>query len=521
MNRWARLVGAMGLVLAATGSGLAQHDDEDDPLMGFDGLAPGGMNAAPRARMMPAAPSAGMGATPGGAQDIEYARGQILAGEVPHPKTFTPEGLFSDYDLPLETGRACKQILCLTAAAVPANLIAQPEVRFLAQLGFASSLDPRTWKRAPLNLVAVVDKSGSMSGAPLETVKGSLHQIVSQLGRRDQLAIVLYGDRSHVHLPPTSVADEPRIHAAIDAISSSGSTYMEEGLEVGFEIARRTRASFHGTTRVMLFTDERPNVGATHAGSFMGMARQASADGVGLTTIGVGTHFGAELATAISSVRGGNLYFFPNVHSMRETFEKELDTMVTELAYDMKLRVHPASGYELSGIYGVPGDMVKRVPGGGVEMTIETVFLSREKGGVFFTFSRDEGGALPPGPGAIAQMKLSYVDSAGNLQRDQVAAHAWTGAKLPLGLARGKLLVDEITALKMAAALHLEKNDQEGAYRMVRALQVRFRQSPVLGLEREARMIDALDQTLTRLSGHGGEATGIAQRDPVTGLPMQ
>ncbi|MGB1017315.1 MAG: hypothetical protein ACPG4T_24470, partial [Nannocystaceae bacterium] len=46
-------------------------------------------------------PGGTMGATPGGPQDIGYARDRIAAGEVPHPNVFTPEGLFSEHNLPL------------------------------------------------------------------------------------------------------------------------------------------------------------------------------------------------------------------------------------------------------------------------------------------------------------------------------------------------------------------------------------------------------------------------------------
>src|SRR5207253_365270 len=150
----------------------------------------------------------------------------------------------------------------------------------------------------------------------------------------DQVGIVLYGDRSHVHLAATSMARKADILAAIDAIESAGSTAMEDGLKVGFQLARDSKKGFTGTTRVMLFTDERPNVGATDADSFMGMAEAASKDGIGMTTIGVGVQFGAELATKIAGVRGGNLYFFSDVTKMQKTFKEEFDTFVTELAYD-------------------------------------------------------------------------------------------------------------------------------------------------------------------------------------------
>ncbi|MFY0531203.1 vWA domain-containing protein [Nannocystis pusilla] len=152
-------------------------------------------------------------------------------------------------------------------------------MQYLAQLGFSSGLDPKTFKRAPLNLVAVIDKSGSMSGQPLDLVRESLYRVLDQLGPDDQLSIVLYGDRAHVHMSPTAAKDKRAIAARIAGIESAGSTAMEEGLQVGYDLARRSGHGFKGTTRVMLFTDERPNVGATDKQSFMGMARDASRGG--------------------------------------------------------------------------------------------------------------------------------------------------------------------------------------------------------------------------------------------------
>src|ERR1700712_1099818 len=99
-------------------------------------------------------------------------------------------------------------------------------------------------------------------------------------------------------MPPTGItaADKQKVHAQIDQIGIGGSTNMEAGLKVGYQVAAGTAGGFHGTTRLMLFTDERPNVGATDKESFMGMARAGSKRGFGLTTVGVGTQFGAEVA---------------------------------------------------------------------------------------------------------------------------------------------------------------------------------------------------------------------------------
>ena len=480
----------------------------------------------PHKRMMAPSPAyhfdASMGATPGGAQDIAFFRDRVAAGEIPHPNTFTPEGLFSEHDLPLTTRTRCAQTLCATGEALQTGLLVQPEVRWLAQLGFSSGLDAKTFKRAPVHLVAVIDKSGSMSGQPLDLVKESLLKVLTQLGPDDELSIVLYGDRSHVYMQPTAVKDRAAIAGQIRGITSAGSTNMEEGLAVGFKLAGQHK--FAGSTRVMLFTDERPNVGSTDAQSFMGMARAASRAGIGMTTVGVGVQFGAELATAISSVRGGNLFFFPDAGRMQKVFEEEFDTMVTELAYDMQLEVRPAKGLKIAGVYGIPGQALKWIDGGAILLSIETIFLSRKKGAIYVALSSDTGPGLPETQvalgGGVADVKLAYRDRGGKLVRDQVALPTVAASAASLGLVRGRLLVDQATSLTRAATLHHEKNDQEGAYQLVHTLAAVYRQTVDASLADERTLVFNLERTLAKLSGRAGEPSVAAPAvDRVSGLP--
>jgi Ca-activated chloride channel family protein len=472
---------------------------------------------------------ASMGATPGGAQDVRYFRDRVAAGEIPHPNVFTPEGLFSEHDLPLtQTQGACQDLLCVAGAATDARLPAQPEVRYLAQLGFSSGLDPATYKRAPLHLVAVVDKSGSMSGHPLDLVRKSLHQIAGQLRPDDAISIVLYGDRAHVHLSPTPAARLGAIQASIDAIASQGSTAMEDGLRVGFDLARAHAGTFNGQTRVMLFTDERPNVGRTDAQSFMGMAEAASQGGVGMTTIGVGVQFGAELATRISSVRGGNLFFFADDTTMERVFAEEFDTMVTELAHGLVLEVHATAGYRIVGLYGIPGDKVAWTKGGGLRVEVATIFLSRRKGAIYVALAPEAPTGLPErhpaAPGApLALTAVTYTELDGAARR-AIAPLAYTApARAPLGLTRGLALVDEATTLREATRLHHEQNDQDAAWQLVSALTARLDALTDPALAAEVALASQLTATLARLSGRAGEPVSVApgRRDPVTGLPTR
>jgi hypothetical protein len=123
-------------------------------------------------------------------------------------------------------------------------------------------------------------------------------------------------------------------------------------------------------------------------------------------------------------------------------------------------------------------------------------------------------------PGPVGEASVSYRDLHGRVFTDRLSFEMWPAQRpLPLGLARGRLLVDEITTLKAAAAAHLEKNDQETAFRLVRAVKTRFLQSGVPGLEGEVALLTRLDETLTKLSGHAGEPVVLRPRNALTGLP--
>lgn len=506
-----RILAALGSLLITsllmTGLSGAQTPPDDD-----DNRAPPTPVSAPVPHEVSEIAVTGMSVRQGGAQDINFFRGEIAQSRIPHPNDFTAEGLLGGHDIQLGTGTACEQLFCLTSESARADLIALPDAQYLVGLAFASNIDPKKWRRQPVNLVAVVDKSGSMSGQPLALVRQSLHEVLEQLGPKDQLSIVLYGDTAEVFMRPTRVTGEGRksVASAIDRIASAGSTAMERGLSVGYQLAGESSAAFEGTTRVMLFTDERPNVGKTDAGSFMGMAIDASKNGVGLTTVGVGLQFGAELATRISSVRGGNLYFIRDEKDVKALYAGQLDYMVSELAHDLRVTIRPHAGYRIAGIYGVPGQLLGWQGQDAVDITIPTVFLSDKGGAVFFSLTKAEGAAfLPASPVAanetIAAAEVTYLPVATRVAGKHAVKVPAPSSSTSAGMRLGHTLIDEFLALHKAVTAHYVQNDQEAAYQLVRTLAGRLKASPDKGLEGEREMVNGLDERFTFLSGHSSE----------------
>lgn len=458
----------------------------------------------------------------GGAQDIRHFRSTAADVGMPRPESLTVEGLMGEHDLDLPSDKRCGQLFCLVTEAMAASLPGRPDDRLFVGLGFTSNIDSATWRREPLNLVAVVDKSGSMSGSPLDLVRRSLRQIVGQMREGDQFSIVLYGDMSHLYLAPTDIGrDRDKALAAIDAIASAGSTNMEAGLKVGYDTAFATAPAFRGNTRLMLFTDEQPNVGRVDAESFMGMAETASRRKVGLTTIGVGVQFDGALATKVSSVRGGNLYFIASEAEVASVFEKQLDTMVSELAHDVTLVLSPVAGYRISGVYGVPDGLMAEGQEGAVSITVPTAFLSTNGGGIFLSLAkareRENLPAASLGGKPLLGVSLSYVGARdGRAGTDRLAVAAPGGApSAPLRLAH--LLVDEYFALRGAAtAFHAEGNPKK-AYALLKGLSDRLDGAGLDGLADERKLAADMLGQAAFYSGYSGETPKALRHLAVVG----
>ncbi len=444
----------------------------------------------------------------GGAQDIKHFRSIAADVGMPRPESLTVEGLMGEHDLTLASAQPCAQLFCLVTEAMPAGLVTRPSDQLFVGLGFASNVDAATWTRDPLNLVAVVDKSGSMSGEPLSLVRDSLRQIVSQMKSNDRISIILYGDRSHVHLSPTTLAgNREAVLSAIAAIESAGSTNMEEGLQVGYDTAFADAPAFKGNTRMMLFTDEQPNVGRTDAASFMGMAEAASKRGIGLTTIGVGVQFNGSLANKVSSVRGGNLFFIANKQEVASVFHKQLDMMVSEVAHDVKMTLAPVDGYKISGIFGVPANAMTETPSGTIDITVPTAFLSTNGGGIFLTLANAEDRAeLPAAPlrtdAPLLRVALSYTAAqTGEKGSDQVSVgQAEPSASRPLKQAQA--LVDEYLVLKEATTAFHIKADPKLAYQLLNGLSSRLEGA---GLDGEKKLVGDMLAQAALYAGYGGE----------------
>jgi len=347
--------------------------------------------------------SGNMGATSGGAEDNGLGQTQINQGQVPKPSSITVEGLLNQYDLPLESA-PCPKVLCVDAGWAIMPVLTEERSSVFVQIGFSSGIDEATFRRSPLNLSLVIDRSGSMWGAKLDSVKIALSHLIDQLGEADRLSIVLFDDQVDVLVAPTMVTDKASLKSAVNSIFARNATDMASGLRKGSDFVKQYAGQLGVSDRVMVFTDALTNTGDTDQTSFIQIAAGNASQNIGITLFGVGIDLNQDLVLAISEVRGGNYFFLQDAAKISTVFDQDFDFLVTPLAYDLHLSLQPAAGYVITAVYGFPS---WRSGSTTVDLVIPTVFLSRNHGAVVVRMD-PANRKWPEGPSPLASLSLAY-----------------------------------------------------------------------------------------------------------------
>ncbi|KAI6650539.1 hypothetical protein LOD99_7590 [Oopsacas minuta] len=118
-------------------------------------------------------------------------------------------------------------------------------------------------KRAAVDLVAVIDRSGSMGGGKLDLVKKTLHFVVSQLAASDRIALIVYDGNIDEIFPLTKITstNKSQIENKIDSVQTGGSTNLCGGLLKGMQMVIERAGDKADVASVLLLTDGHANAG--------------------------------------------------------------------------------------------------------------------------------------------------------------------------------------------------------------------------------------------------------------------
>lgn len=283
-------------------------------------------------------------------------RSYLNAGELPLPEAVRVEEMVNyfpyDYPAPEAGGAPFRPTVSVTQT--PWN--SGTRLVHIALQGVLPALQDRP----PLNLVFLIDTSGSMQGADrLGLLKTSFAMMLSRLGPQDKVAIVTYAGSAGQVLAPTPASDRGAILSALDRLEAGGSTAGQEGLQQAYATAAAMKGDGR-ISRVILATDGDFNVGLSDPEALKSYIAGKRDSGTYLSVLGFGRgNLDDETMQALAQNGNGQAAYIDTASEAQKVLVDQLTGALFPIANDVKIQVefNPAQvseyrliGYETRGL---------------------------------------------------------------------------------------------------------------------------------------------------------------------------
>ncbi len=174
----------------------------------------------------------------------------------------------------------------------------------------------------PLNFSLVLDHSGSMSGAKLDSLREAAKLAVDQMGAQDLISIVIFDDKVEVVVPSQPITDPADLRAKIDSIHAGGGTAISRGMQEGLEELQKGLGADR-VSRMLLLTD-----GETFGDEDVcrRLAENAGEQSIPIVALGLGEEWNEQLLDDIAQASGGTSDFIPAGHPdvILGTFQRQV-----------------------------------------------------------------------------------------------------------------------------------------------------------------------------------------------------
>jgi Ca-activated chloride channel family protein len=313
----------------------------------------------------------------------------------------------------------------------------------------------------PLNVCLVLDRSTSMQGLRMDTVKEAAIEMMRSLRPQDQLSIVVFSDRAEVLLPAGRSVDRKAVEAQIRMTHAGGGTEIYQGLEAGYQEVRRS-ASRSYVNHIILVTD-----GRTYGDEEMclQLALTAATQGIRITGVGIGTEWNDIFIDHLTSLTGGSSFFVADTGDIGDFLKDKFAQLKHTFADRVSLSLNLGEGVMLKSVFRVSPEPAP-LP---AELPIWLGSIPHEAGMSILLEFRVEALGMMDGRFKFAGGELEFI-----LPRESMQAF-----KLPVTLAR--MVVAEPT-LELPPRPIFQALAQLNLYRM----QERARQEVAEGKVQEA-----------------------------------
>jgi Ca-activated chloride channel family protein len=206
-----------------------------------------------------------------------------------------------------------------------------------------------------VDMVIVLDQSGSMQGQKIEYARQAVLNLLSGLSEKDRFALIGYANsvRKYSELTPVTETNREKFQSLIYNLSSGGNTNLGGGLQEGINTLLATPRNGN-VEKVILISDGLANRGIIHPEALGNIASIAVEEEFAVSTVGVGNEFNEQLMTTIADRGAGNYYYLANPQTFAEVFQQEFQYAKTVAAQAIEIGIPLPDGVSLIKASGYP-----------------------------------------------------------------------------------------------------------------------------------------------------------------------
>jgi Ca-activated chloride channel family protein len=207
----------------------------------------------------------------------------------------------------------------------------------------------------PVDLVVVLDRSGSMQGQKIDDARRAIVQLMEHLTPKDRLSLVTYSNRVDAlsGLMPMDHAHRIHLANAVGHVHAGGGTNLGGGLQKGIETLMQIRGDGR-QRKVILISDGLANQGITDPNELGRMASAAVEHNFSISSVGVGHDFNEMLMTRLADHGAGRYYFLENPKAFARVFKEEYRAARKVAAAGLEVKVPMPDGVRLTHAGGYP-----------------------------------------------------------------------------------------------------------------------------------------------------------------------
>lgn len=206
--------------------------------------------------------------------------------------------------------------------------------------------------RAPVDLVTVLDVSGSMAGTKLALLKRAMGFVIQNLGPNDRLAVIAFSSTARRLFPLRRMSETGRQHAlqAVNSLVANGGTNIAEGLRKGAKLMEDRREK-NPVASIILLSDGQDTYTVNSLGGNQHQPdyhlllplsihnENSSSFRIPVHTFGFGADHDASLMHSISEISGGTFSFIETESVIQDAFAQCIGGLLSVTVKDLQMSI--------------------------------------------------------------------------------------------------------------------------------------------------------------------------------------